>query len=195
MKHWMAAVLAVGTLSTIVSVAATQQKEWSFPNTKSIGRATVEYNDGFHAVANYDYSQRAHNTPWLLIDLAAASTRRFVLHRDHIRLLTPDGRELKMATHKAILDDRPGINLVLQNAQIWRRGLESYFNQRGVNEWIRFHNRPEQGVVSDEAIVDNDRVTIGELFFKSPEGRWQTGTYRLTIENDVAKAALPIVLQ
>jgi hypothetical protein len=150
------------------------QREWSFPNTKKNGRATVEYrHEGFHFVANYDYSQRNHATRWLLIDLAAASKRRFVLHKDDIRLLTPDGRELPVAPHQAFIDDSPGVQFVVQNAQAWRRPIDSYFSQRGRLEALNFQVFPGRGITSDEAIVDNDRVALGGCSsgHPQPDGR------------------------
>lgn len=172
------------------------QREWSFPNTKKNGRATVEYrHEGFHFVANYDYSQRNHATRWLLIDLAAASKRRFVLHKNNIRLLTPDGRELPVAPHQAFIDDSPGVQLVVQNAQAWRRPIESYFSQRSRLEALRFQVFPGRGTTSDEAIVDDDRVALGGVFFRAPAAPWVAGTYRLAIDHELGKAALPITLE
>ena len=172
------------------------QQEWSFPNTKKYGRATAEYrHEGVHLVANYDYSQRNHSTRWLLIDLAAASRRRFVLHKDNIRLLTPDGRELPVAPHQVFIDDSPGVQLVVQNAQPWRRPIDAYFSQRGRLEALRFQVLPGRGTISDEAIVDDDRVAMGGLFFRTPAPRWESGTYRLVIDHELGKAALPITLE
>jgi len=195
----MRPVVAVAFIVTVASgsaVAALVQREQLFPNTKKNGRATVEYkNDGFAVVANYDYSQRNHNTPWLLIDVAAASERRFTIHRNHFRLVTPEGRELKVASQEALIADSSRVRFVVQNAQIWRRHLAEYFSQRGHQEQLSFYSFPGEGIVHNEAIVDNDRVTLGELFFKIPEGRWQDGTYRLVIDHERMKAALPITLQ
>ena len=47
----------------------------------------------------------------------------------------------------------------------------------------------------DEAYVDNDHVTQGPLYFRSPERGWPAGTYRLAIDNERAKAALPVTLK
>jgi hypothetical protein len=187
--------LAAITVVAIVALGSATAVAQLFPNTRKNGRATVEYkNDGFTVVANYDYSQRNHDTPWLLVDIAAASKGRFVLHRDHIGMVLADGRVLKAASQAALLDDSAHITSLLQNARIFRRQLDTYFSQRGRIERLRFYAFPGGGV-SDEAIVDNDRVTTGELFFKTPEGRWQEGTYRLVIDHERAKAALPITLQ
>jgi hypothetical protein len=180
-----------------VTLSAAVPQEWAFPHTKKSGRATSEYRDdnGFHVVVNYDYSQRNHKTPWLLVDMALAATNRFVLHKDNIRLVTPDGRELRVATQEAMIADSQGITFVVQNAKIFRQPVENYFSQRGARESIRFQVLPGQGTTSDEAVVDNDRVALGAVFFRSPEGLWQSATYRLVVDNEKAKAALPIVLE
>ena len=100
-----------------------------------------------------------------------------------------------MASQEALIADSSRVRFVVQNAQIWRRHLAEYFSQRGQQEHLSFYSFPGEGIVHNEAIVDNDRVTLGELFFKIPEGRWQDGTYRLVIDHERMKAALPITLQ
>jgi hypothetical protein len=189
-------VLAVALLS-LGALLASQQQEWSFPHTRSIGRATAEYRyQGFQVVINYDYSQRNHNTAWLLVDVATASRKRFVLHKTDIHLTTPDGRELNVAPQEQVIDNSPAITMLLQNAAIFRRQLTSYFNQRGQVEAIRFQTTPPgKGTVSDESTVDNDHVTTGAVLFKAPQGLWPSGTYRFAVDNDVAKAALSIKLE
>jgi len=189
--------MVVPAAVALLSFGATLAQEWSFSHTKSIGRATSEYShEGVHVVINYDYSQRNHNTAWLLVDVAAASRNRFVLHKTDVHLTTPDARELNVAPQERVIDDAAVITMLLQNASIFRRPLTSYFNQRGRVEAIRFQTTPPgKGTVSDESTVDNDHVTIGPVLFKNPEGNWKAGTYRFAIDNDVAKAALPIRLE
>src|SRR5712671_605937 len=85
----MALALAVGVLWGSIRPLAQEQ---SFPHTKQRGRATVEYKDDIlQVVASYDYSQRNHESPWLLVDLAAWTERRLILDRDNITLVTPSG--------------------------------------------------------------------------------------------------------
>ena len=184
------AILLVGVLG------ADAQIEQSFPHTKKYGRATVEYrHEGLTLVANYDYSQRNHKGFWLLIDVGAAAKDRFVLHRDNFTLVTPEGRTVKLAMQEAVIADSPGITSLVQNARTQRQQLQSYFSQRNVVEELRFYSLPGIRTVSDEAVVDNDRVAIGALLFRSPEGSWRPGTYRLALDNERAKAALPITLE
>jgi hypothetical protein len=43
-------------------------------------------------------------------------------------------------------------------------------------------------------VLNDDRVTMGEIFFDKPGG-WEAGTYSLLIDLTDAHAALPIVLK
>jgi hypothetical protein len=180
----------------VAAVGVSAQIEQSFPHTKKYGRATGEYrHEGLSFVANYDYSQRDHKGFWLLIDVGLASKDRFVVHRDNFTLVTPEGRTVKLATQQAVIADSAGITSLVQNSKTQRQQLLSYFNQRNTVEELRLYSLPGIRTVSDEAVVDNDRATLGVLLFRSPEGSWQAGTYRLALDNARAKAALPIQLQ
>jgi hypothetical protein len=172
------------------------QKDKLFPHTKPGGKATIEYvYEGLRVVANYDYSQRNHDTTWLLIDVALASKTRFVLHRDDFRLVTPEGQTVRLATQEQGRDDISAINSLIQNARIHRRNLTSFFSQqRGVEE-LFFYSFPFARSISSEGIVDDYHVTAGALLFQSPVGTWREGTYKLVLDNEHAKATLPINLQ
>jgi hypothetical protein len=186
------------TIAILLTVAASTSAQvgQAFPNTNKYGRATIEYrHQGLGVVANYDYSQRNHSGPWLLIDTALGSADRFVLHRTNFRIVTPDGKSIPLASQQQGRDDMENINLLIQNAKIHRQNLDSYFAQRDRLEAFNFFSLPFVRSISDEAIVDNDRVAQGPLLFRSPEGSWKEGTYRLVLTNDKAKAELPITLQ
>src|SRR5262245_5235436 len=183
------AILLAAALSTGAQLAQ------SFPHTSKNGRATPVYrHEGLTFVANYDYSQRDHDKPWLLIDVALGSNTRFVLHRDNFSLVTPGGQTLTLASQEQGEGDPNGINTLIQNARIHRRDLSGYFSQRR-EETLHFVSLPFSRSISDEGIVDNDRVTGGPLLFLSPDGSWPKGTYRLALDNERAKAALPIQLE
>jgi hypothetical protein len=191
--------MLIASLITLTTCSLAAQKEWSFPHTRPNGRATPEYDqNGLHVVVNYDYSQRNHKTKWLLLDLGIASKQSFILHRQDITLLTPDGHGLPVAPQEELFEDSPGITLVLQNARMQRRDLTSYFNQRngGVpNEQIRFQAFPPGTTASSEVTVDHDHVTGGQLLFRTPRASWDAGTYRLEVHTDAGLAALPIKLE
>ena len=164
------------------------------PHTKQCGSATVEYShDGLKAVINYNYSQTKHEGPWLIVDLAASSRRSFVLRPQHVFLVTPDGRIVALAERRDVLAD--WMNTGSRNAVAVRDDLRNYF--RGETEEILpfFITRSLKVMPYDEAIVDNNHMTQGPLYFRSPEGRWPAGTYRFTIDHEAAKAALPVTLK
>jgi len=196
MNRFAIAVLVAATFVAVTSIQA-QQKEFPFRYIRQNGRATPEFShQGLHVVINYDYSQRNHKSAWLLVDMAAASRRRFVLHKSDVKLLTPGGRELMVAPQQTVIADAPALTMLLQNARIWRRDLLSYFPQRSTLEPIKFQIAPPgTGTTSDESVVDNDRVATGAVLFKTPEGSWDAGTYRFEVNTEVGTAALPIRLE
>jgi hypothetical protein len=191
MKRSILMALAVGVLCGPAGAAAQDP----FPNTKQHGRATVEFRDDkLHVVANYDYSQGRHGSPWLLIDLAASTRHPGLIHRDNLTLVTPSGSRLTVASQSRFLEDSKAVTSLIQNARIFRQQLDSYFNQRGRNDRFQFLALPGQGLAIDSAVLNDDRVTIGEIFFDKPDG-WEAGTYRLVIDLKDAHAELPIMLK
>jgi len=50
-------------------------------------------------------------------------------------------------------------------------------------------------VVHNEFIVDRDRIAVGPLFFESPTGAWEKGTYALVVRHKNGTAELPINLE
>jgi hypothetical protein len=185
---------AIAILLAALSTGA--QLAQSFPYTHKDGRATYVYrHEGLTLAANYDYSQRNHDQTWLLIDVALGSNTRFVLHRDNFSLVTPGGHTVRLATQAQGEADPNGINTLIQNAKIHRQNIDGYFPQRNRREHIAFFSLPFSKSISNENVVDNDRVTTGPLLFRSLDGKWPEGTYRLVLNNEKAKAALPISLQ
>ena len=175
-------------------VTASVQKDALFPHTKQLRPATVEYShEGLRVVVNYNYSQTNHDTPWLIIDLAASSRRPFVLRPEHVTLVTPDGGIVALPTRGAVLAD--WMNTRSHIAVAMRDDLRGYFTGESEEPLPFFMTRALKLLPYDEAIVDNDHMTQGPLYFRSSEERWPAGTYRLTIDNERAKAALPVTLK
>ncbi len=195
MSRLIVLVLAVAVLAG--GIAAVAQEPPSFPHTKPRGRATVEYKDEtIQVVASYEYSQRNHARRWVLIDLALWTTsRRLILEREHVTLQTPSGSRMMLADQRRFLEDSSQVSFVRQNATIWRRQLNSYLSPLAPLERFQFLALPGEGLAVDTALLDKDRVTIGELFFEMPSGEWETGTYALVINHPLAHAALPITLE
>lgn len=159
------------------------------------GRAIVEYrSEAVKAVANYEYSQRNHGEAWLLIELAVQATERIVLHRSQLTLVRPDGRPVQVATQPQFLEDQQTLRRLFQNAVVWRRQLSPYFDTRPTARTIRFFSAPG-GVVYDSAVANMNEVATGDVAFKSPDGAWPAGTYRLVLDHERAGAQLPITLR
>ena len=184
---------AVIALVTCIAGSATLFAQGS---VKQYGRAIVQYRSPeVAAVAAYEYSQRNHAGPWLLIEFAVQAKKdRIVIERDQLSLRTPDERVLRLAAHQEYLDDRASLTSLYQNASIFRRQLQSYFPSGPVVRTIRFFAAPGT-TISDSAVTNPDEVASGDLIFLAPQGAWPAGTYRLVLDHPKVKAELPITLQ
>lgn len=169
----------------------------AFPHTKPNGRATVEYKDEkVQAVAIYDYSQRNHDTAWLLVQIGVALRERGEVRRDSFSVVMPGGRTVPLATQEQFLADSQVITKLRQNARIFQRDVISYFPKSADGEFIRWFALPGEGTVRNPAIVPSEHgVVIGDLYFRSPTLRWEAGTHRLVFNNDKGHAELPIRLE
>ena len=185
------------TVALTLTLAGTAQAQNElFPHTKDQGRAAIEYKDEeIHVVAAYYHSQFNHDSRWLLIEAAVSTEERMTIHRDSIRLITPDGVEVTLATQERFGRDIARVRLLVQQASMTRHGVRSYFNRRGQSADFRFFRLPGGPVVFDDFVVDKFRVAGGDLFFESPTGTWEDGTYTLVIEHEGVRAAVPIELE
>jgi len=166
----------------------------SFPNVTGLGQATVRYrDDSLQVILNYDYSQKNHNSPWILIDFAARSERQFVLDREHIMLVPEVGPPVPVASERRFVQSGKIIQALRQNASIYRRDLGVYLGP-AVTEKIRFFALPGDGIVITGTLLQKDRNTIGELYFEAPTGEWTAGHYALQLDHPLAHVALPITL-
>jgi hypothetical protein len=189
MRPFTILILTAGVLWTSGHVAAQQAR------VRQHGRAIMEYSaPDVKAVAAYEYSRQHHDTAWLLVELAVVAKERIAIHRDQIRLVTPEeGRSVRVASQEQFLEDHEAINKLLQNAVVSRRPLDSYFTTRP-QPTIRFFSFPGR-TVSDSFVTNQDEVAAGDVLFRSPDGTWAAGTYRLVIDHEKAKAEIPITLE
>jgi hypothetical protein len=188
-------VIATALVCGIVPPASAQE-DGVFPNTKRQGRAVVQYRDAeIHVVAAYVYSQRNHDSRWLLIESAISTTANMTIDRKNITLVTPGGgRVVTLASQERFAQDVNRVKTLLQNASVTRHNVLSYFNQRRGGERMRLFAL-NSGPVLTNFVTDEHHVAVGDLFFESPTGRWDEGVYNLVIEKDGARAVLPIELQ
>lgn len=174
---------------------AAQKKEFSSAN-KRLGQAAVEFRDkSIHVVAAYYYSQRNHDSRWILIQSGLSTTQETIIHRHDIALRTPQGREIPLATQTRVGEDVKRIEQLLQNASVQSHNVAFYFRQQDRVDDMKMFRLPFGPVVHNEFIVDRDHVAVGPLFFESPTGAWEKGTYALLVKHKNGTAELPINLE
>ena len=190
----LASVFCGAALALVVPQAAAQ-KEFSSAN-KQRGRAAVEYRDeAIHVLAAYYYSQHNHDSRWILIQAALSTSDDQIIRRDAIALRTPQGREIPLATQTRVGEQVKPIEQLLQNARVQSHDVASYFNQRDRIEDMQLFKLPFGPVVHNEFVVDRDRLAVGPLFFESPTGVWERGTFALIVRHEKGTAELPIHLE
>lgn len=189
--------VVVAALASGAATLAAQESPQEFSSaSREVGRAAVEYRDGdIRVVAAYYYSQRTHDSRWLLIETAVSTEELATIHRRDILLRTPQGREIPLATQRRVGEDVKRIEQLLQNARVVSHNVAGYFPQRGYAESMRLFTLPFGPVVHDDFVVDRHRVVVGPLFFESPTGAWDDGTYALVIRHPDGAAELPIRLE
>ena len=189
-----AVIVAVG-VALLVAVTHAQKKDDSgFPHTKRHGKAIVEYRDNdLDVVLAYEYSQKHHDGAWLLVDFGMRSEHRFVIEREHIRLVDADGAWFPVASERHFVEQGMQITSVRQNATIFRRDLNTYLGHVP-RTLMKFFALPGEGVIITGALVDREHNTIGELYFENPQGEWKEGDYALLIEHPAARVKLPLTL-
>ena|SRR5688500_7328214 len=165
-------------------------------SVKKRGKAVVEYRDkDIKVVAAYNYSQRNHDSRWLYIQAGLTTHDETIFKREAIALRTPDGRTIPLATQREVGEDTKRIEQLLQNATTVSHDIPSYFPQTYRTEDMQLFRLPFGRVVHDEFIVDRDRLAIGPLFFESPTGAWENGTYALVVRHGKGSVELPITLE
>jgi hypothetical protein len=194
----MQKVLVAAACSAMVALGALPlgaQEEFSSANRQR-GRAAVEYNDAdIHIVAAYYYSQRNHDSRWLMIETGVSTSDVGTIDRGAITLRTPQGREIPLATQRRVGEDVVRIAQLLQNATVVSHNVASYFTQRDRIESMNLFTLPFGPVVHDDFVVDAHRVAVGPLFFEAPTGAWEDGTYALIVRHEKGTAQLPIRLE
>ena len=172
------------------------QKEFSSASNKKLGQAAVQFKDKTtHVVAAYYYSQRNHDSRWIVIQSALSTTKETIVHRNEIVLRTPEGRDIPLATQTRVGEDVTKVEQLLQNARVQSHNVTAYFPQQDRFEDMQMFRLPFGPVVHDEFIVDRYRVAVGSLFFESPTGAWEKGTYTLVVKHKNGTAELPIILE
>ena len=183
--------VAAAVLASVVVTAQTAPS-----NVKKLGNAIRQYQDEhIQAVIAYEYSHRYHDGAWLLVDAAVRTTDRLVFDRNHFALVTPDEKTIRLASESRFVNDAPQITRIRQNASIWTRDLNTYFNDKNNSAKYRLFALPGDGVVTDSIVTERYGAAFTTLYFESPAGRWADGTYSLSIDNGRVRVGIPIELK
>ena len=182
-------------LSLVVLVVCASALVAAQGRVKPYGKAIVEYKSpDALAVVNYEYSQRTHDGPWLLIEFALGTPHRVVIGRDQFSLVLPDERRLPLASHQQYIEESAIVTRLYQNAAVFRRPLSSYFTSP-LSLTIRFFPGKIGSLVQDTFATNVDEIAAGDLMFRHPDGKWAPGNYRLVLNHDKVKAELPLELK
>ena len=170
-----------------------------FPNTNDLGRAVIEYeDDAIQVVAAYNYSQRNHDSRWLLIEIGVTTKDAMRIRNGDITLVTPDDRVIHVASQRVFSQDFQRTRLIRRNARPTRHldaRIGSYFRGRRGERFQWFVVTAFEGTVTEFFDVDVHSTAWGDLYFASPTGAWEEGTYSLVVQGpDETRAVLPIDL-
>ena len=152
----------------------------------------VMYDDGdFLASASYRYSQRHHDSPWLVVTLRIARSdrvwRNLEIRRDDIVLIRPDGVDVPPATQRERRGDPEGLRGVLNERANWPETLRFDFpgeRTRGGYYFLQRDLRFEERGVSRSETRVAARSAGNDVFFVSPDGSWETGVHALVVTID-----------
>ena len=178
------AVMLAGVLST--GGLHAQTDEIVRPDAANqVERNVVEYrSDRLHIVAAHYYSWGDHDPKWLLIDVGiqVRSGGPLTVERRDFSIVRPDAAEVPLTSQRDYRRARAELlPLHLQLHTLAVDPVRSYFPGGNCPDH-RFRFFVDSGI--RQSVVYANRVgpcVRGDLFFVSPTGTWESGTYILVI--------------
>ena len=171
-----------------------------FPDARFGEPYLVVYDGGdLLASASYRYSQRHHDSPWLVVTLGLAATEALTIRREDILMVRPDGIAVPPATERERDRDVEGMRRLLDERAAWPDSLSFAFPRSRIDRgFYRFDfGVQESDRTPDRTLRIEARGGVrGDAFFVSPDGRWQTGLHALVVTLDDDRILrLPVLLQ
>lgn len=171
-----------------------------FPDARFGEPYLVVYDDGVVlASASYRYSQRHHDSPWLVVTLGLAASEALTIRREDIALVRPDGIIVAPATGRERDRDIDGVRRLLDERANWPASLSFAFPRSRID---RGFHRFEFGVDGSDRIPDRVlRIEArggvrGDVFFVSPDGSWPASVHALVVTVDADRIVrLPVLLR
>jgi hypothetical protein len=193
-------VLACGTaaLAQPFGVNGDDFPNTTFPEARFGDSHVVMYDDGvLLASAAYRYSQYHHDSQWVVVRLALSASERMSIRREDIVLVRPDGIEVPAASRRDGRRDIEGVRLLLNERQNWRDNAVRFPRRRaGGGYTFEFGVARGTGIATRVVQIDLRTSAVGDVFFVSPDRRWEDGVYALIVPgNDDHVAKLPVILE
>ena len=171
-----------------------------FPDARFGEPHLVVYDDGdLLASASYRYSQRHHDSPWLVVTLGLAASEALAIRREDIVLIRPDGIAVPPATERERDRDIEGVRRLLDERASWPDSLSFAFPRSRID---RGFHRFDFGVEESDRIPDRIlRIEArggvrGDAFFVSLDRSWQSGVHALVVTVDDDRIVrLPVLLR
>ncbi len=171
-----------------------------FPDARFGEPHLVVYDDGVVlASASYRYSQRHHDSPWLVVTLGLAASEALTIRREDIVLVRPDGIAAPPATERERDRDIAGVRRLLAERARWPDSLSFAFPRSRIDRGFRRFDFGVDGAdrIPDRVLRLEARGGVrGEVFFVSPDGSWGSGVHALVVTLGEGRIVrLPVMLQ
>lgn len=170
----------------------------SFPEARFGDSHVVLYDDGvLLASAAYRYSQRHHDSQWVVVRVGLSASERMSIPRENFVLVSPAGVEVPAASRRDGRRDIEGVRLLLNERRNWRDNAVRFPRRRAGGSYpFEFGVASNAGIATRVVQIDLRTSAVGDVFFVSPDGRWEAGVYTLVITgNEDHAARLPIILE
>ena len=194
-----AATFVVVTLAGVLSAGElrAQTDEVARPDAVNpVERNAVEYkSDRLQVIAAHYYFRGAHDRRWLLIDLGVRvmSGRPVTVARHDISIVGPDGVRIELASQREYRRARAELLPLHVQLHTRTRSISAHFIVRCSDHSFRFF--VDSGIRQTEVYANRIGPCVrGDLYFASPTGAWQRGTYTLVIGGDT-DVRLPIEIE
>ena len=178
------AVMLAGVLSTGLRA---QTDEVVRPDAVTpVERNAVEYkSDRLQVIAAHYYFRGAHDPRWLLIDLGVRvlSGRPVTVARRDISIVWPGGVQIELASQREYRRARAELLPLHIQLHTRTRSISAHFVVGCRGHSFRFF--VDSGIRQTEVYANRIGPCVrGDLYFSSPTGIWDPGTYTLVIGGD-----------
>jgi hypothetical protein len=184
------------TLGAVVSVilAVPAPAAESEVQVQKIGETLVKWSGPqVEAVLSYRFAKHNPSEPWLLltIGMTGQSGKTLQVKRGGIRLTTPAGQSVPLATQKEFGEASVHLQAMLARATIDQEPVDYWLGRRP--QRLGLFVMPGEGIAYNDVWVNDRTVAVGPLFFHLPGGT-EPGTYQLDITAGESHIQIPFTI-